>query len=140
KREEYNSFNIEVTKVHGELNNYENEIIRNEENTYSRQNTIQSRLLESEQYEFEINNLRGDLESFSDGGLRSGLKPRLEVLEHDKASIEADFTTVRSEYEIKRGLSDKVELEQKALRSSRDEIIDFIHKNEMQLTKDRIEI
>lgn len=140
KRDEYNSFNIEVTKIHGELSNYENEIIRNEENITSRQNTIQSRLLESEQYELEIRNLKGALESFSDGGNRSGLKPELTTLENSRASIEADFSLIRSEFEVKRGLADKVELEQKSLRSNRDEIIEYIHRNEMQLTKDRIEI
>ena len=35
---------------------------------------------------------------------------------------------------------DKVENEQKELRTNRDNIIDFIHKNEMKLTRDRLEI
>jgi chromosome segregation protein len=41
---------------------------------------------------------------------------------------------------VKRSLVDRVEQEQKTLRTSRDEIIDYIHKNEMKLTKDRLEI
>ncbi len=140
KREEYNNFNIEVTKVKAELTNHLNEISRNEENILSRQNTISSRLLETQQYEAEIKNLISSVESFNNDGSSSGLKPRLSSFENEKITAESDFNLIRSEYEVKKNLVDTVEGEQKNLRNTRDEIIDFLHRNELQLTKDRIEI
>lgn len=140
KREEYNTFNIEITKVNAELSNLENEHVRTFENIKSRRNNIEARTLECNEYETEIRKLNSEIESFNQEGSVSGFRPKLKVLETERAGIESDFSLIRSEYEVKRALVDKVEHEQKSLRTSRDEIIDFIHKNEMQLTKDRLEI
>ena len=140
KREDYNNFNIEVTKIRAELSNLENELVRTAENIGSRQNNIEARTLECGEYEAEIKKLNSEIESFNQDGTESGLKPRLKILEYKRAGVESDFTLIRSEYEVKRSLVDKVEQEQKELRTLRDEIINFIHQNEMQLTKNRLEI
>lgn len=140
KREEYNSFNIEITKVNAELSNLENEHIRTFENIKSRRNNIEARTLECNEYETEIRKLNSEIESFNQESSVTGFRPKLKVLETEKAGIESDFSLIRSEYEVKRSLVDKVEHDQKSLRTLRDEIIDLIHKNEMQLTKDRLEI
>lgn len=140
QREEYNTFNIEITKVRAELSNLDNEHFRNEENIKSRRNNIEARTLECNEYETEIKKLNAELESYNNDGTVNGLKPKLRFLESEKAGIEADFSFIRSEYEVKRSLVDKVDSEQKTLRTNRDSLIDFIHKNEMQLTKDRLEI
>ncbi|HJY63863.1 MAG TPA: hypothetical protein VJ455_06885, partial [Ignavibacteria bacterium] len=139
KREEYNTYNIEITRAKAELTNLENEIIRIEENIKSKQNNIETRTFECNEYDLEIKRLVSELESYSETS-SSGLKPKLKLLETEKAGIDADFTYIRAEYEAKRNLVDKVEQQQRALRTDRDDIIEFIHKNEMQLTKDRIEI
>ena len=140
KREEFNSFNIEITKLKAELSNLDNEHIRIEESIKSRKNNIEARTLECNEYQNEIMKLGAEIESYNQDGTRNGHKPKLAVLETEKAGVESDFSLIRSEYEVKRGIVDKVEHEQKELRNSRDGIIDFIHKNEMQLTKDRLEI
>jgi chromosome segregation protein len=62
------------------------------------------------------------------------------LLETEKFKVAQDFELIKKEYDVKRALVDKVEQEQKQLRSKRDDIIDFIHRSEMRLTKDRIEI
>ncbi|MEO8514094.1 MAG: chromosome segregation protein SMC [Ignavibacteria bacterium] len=140
QREEYNTFNIEITKVRAELSNLDNEHIRTEENIKSRRSNIEARTLECNEYETEIKKLQAEVESYNSDGTVNGLKPKLRLLENEKGGIESDFSLVRSEYEVKRSLVDRVENEQKTLRTNRDGIIDFIHKNEMQLTKDRLEI
>lgn len=140
KREEYNSFNIEITKVKAELSNLSNEYIRTVENIKSRRNSIDARTLECNEYETEIRKLQADIESYNADGSSTGNRPKLRLLEIERASIETDFTLIRSEFEAKRSIVDKVEQEQKAGRTTRDNIIDFIHKNEMQLTKYRLEI
>lgn len=140
QREEYNSFNIEVTKVKAELSNLDNEHIRSEESIKSRKNNIEARTLECNEYESEIKKLQAEIESYNPDNTVNGIKPKLKLLESEKAGIETDFSLIRSEYEVKRLLVDKVEQEQKLLRNDRDGIIDFIHKNEMKLTKDRLEI
>lgn len=139
KREEFNTHNIEITKLKAELENLQTDIIRSEESIKSKLNNIDARALESNEYEQEIRKLNAELESFSDNNA-SGLKPKLKLLETSRAGIESDFSFIRSEYEVKRSLVDRVDHEQRSLRTSRDEIIDNIHKSEMQLTKDRIEI
>ena len=140
KREEYNSFSIEAAKVKAELTNYENELIRNDENILMRHDTIASRQNETEGCQHEITKLSAELETTDTDGSRSGYKPEIEILEHDKSSIEADLTLVKSEYEVKKNIVDNVENQQKSLRQKRDGMISFIHGKEMQLTKDRIEI
>lgn len=140
KREEYNSFSIEATKVKAELTNLENEIIRTDENILMRRSTIDSRLGETRAYEQEILKHKTELESVDGEGKKGGLKAELAFIEFDKSAIETDLTLVRTEYEVKKSLVDKVEHEQKSLRTERDNMISFIHENEMQLTKDRIEI
>jgi len=140
QREDYNSFNIEITKVKAEFTNLENEHYRTEESIKSRKSSIEARALECNEYETEIKKLRSDIESYNSDSSVNGLKPKLKLLEIEKAGIESDFTLIRSEYEVKRSLVDKVESEQKELRNDRDNIIDFIHKNEMKLTRDRLEI
>jgi len=139
KREEYNSYNIEITKAKAELINMENDIIRTDEIISSKLNNIETRTFECNEYENETRRLLNDLEVYSESGI-SGSKPKLKLLETERAGIDADFSYIRSEYEAKRSLVDRVEQEQKQLRIERDDIIEFIHKNEMQLTKDRIEI
>ncbi len=140
KREEYNSFNIEITKIKAEISNLDNEHIRTEESIKSRRGNIEARALECNEYENEIRKLQSQIESYNPDGTVNGYKPRLRLLETERAGIESDFSFIRSEYEVKRSLVDKVEHEQKTLRNNRDGFIDFIHKNEMQLTKDRLEI
>ena len=140
KREEFNTFNIELTKAKAEHSNLDNEHLRTVENIKSRRNSIEARALECSGYEEEIKKLLTEIESVNPDGTATGLKPRLKQFETERAGIESDFSLVRSEYEVKRSLVDKVEQEQKSLRNNRDGIIDFIHKNEMQLTKDRLEI
>lgn len=140
KREEFNSFNIEITKINAELSNLDNEHIRTSENIKSKKNTIEARTMECSEYEAEIKKLSSEIESYYDDGTVAGYRPKLRLLETEKAGIESDFALIRSEYEVKRSLVDKVEQEQKSLRTSRDGIIEFIHKSEMQLTKDRLEI
>lgn len=140
KREEYNTFNIEITKMNAELSNLDNEHIRTTENIKSKKNTIEARTMECAEYEAEIKKQNAEIESYHSDGTVSGFRPKLRLLETEKAGIESDFSLIRSEYEVKRQLVDKVEHEQKELRTSRDGIIEFIHKNEMQLTKDRLEI
>src|SRR6185295_9785323 len=108
-REEYNTFNIEITKVRAELSNLDNEHFRTEENIKSRRSNIEARTLECNEYETEIKKLQAEVESFNSDGTVNGLKPRLRVLESDKAGIESDFSLVRSEYEVKRSLVDRVE-------------------------------
>ncbi|HEY3251992.1 MAG TPA: hypothetical protein VGK25_12845, partial [Ignavibacteria bacterium] len=139
KREEYNIYSIEIAKAKAEQKNLENDLIRTEEGLLSKQNHIDARMLETTAYEQEIKKLTSTLESYSLEGA-TGYMPKLKMLENEKAGVESDFTFIRSEYEVKRNLVDRVELEQKTLRTRRDDIIDYIHKNEMQLTKDRIEI
>jgi chromosome segregation protein len=140
KREEYNSYNIEVTKLNAELSNLDNEHFRTVENIKTRHSNIEARTMECSEYEGEIKKLNSEIESYYPDGTVAGFRPKLKLLETERAGIESDFSLIRSEYEVKRSLVDRVEHEQKALRTSRDEIIDFIHKNEMQLTKDRLEI
>lgn len=140
QREDYNSFNIEITKVKAEFTNLENEHYRTEESIKSRKSSIEARALECNEYETEIKKLRSDIESYNTDSTVNGLKPKLKLLEIEKAGIESDFTLIRSEFEVKRSLVDRVESEQKELRNNRDNIIDFIHKNEMKLTRDRLEI
>lgn len=140
KREEYNSFNIEITKLKAELSNLDNEHIRTEESINSRKSSIEARTLECGEYETEIKKLLAEIETYNSDNTINGLKPKLKLLEIEKAGIESDFSLIRSEYEVKRSLVDKVESEQKEIRNTRDNIIDFIHKNEMKLTRDRLEI
>jgi len=140
RREEFNSFNIEITRVRAEISNLDNEHARIDESIKSRLSNIEARSLECNEYENEIKKLQEEIESYNADGSMSGFKPKLKMLETEKAGVEADFSLVRSEFEVKRSLVDKVEHDQRALRTSRDEIIDFIHKNEMKLTKDRLEI
>ncbi|HMQ78632.1 MAG TPA: chromosome segregation protein SMC [Ignavibacteria bacterium] len=140
QREEYNTFNIEITKVKAEFKNLENEHFRTDESIKSRKSSIEARALECNEYESEIKKLSAEIEAYNSENSVNGLKPRLKLLEIEKAGIESDFALIRSEYEVKRSLVDKVESEQKELRNNRDSIIDFIHKNEMKLTRDRLEI
>jgi len=140
KREEYNSFNIEATKVRGELTNLENELKRTDDSIRSRKNTVEFRTRECEGYEREIGVLRTKLEGVDELGNNIGLKYKIAASETEKGEIEIDFNLVKNEYDAKRSLIETIDQEQKALRSKRDAIIDFIHKNEMRLTKDRIEI
>lgn len=140
QREEYNSFNIEITKLKAELSNLDNEHIRTEESIKSRKSSIEARTLECNEYETEIKKLNAEIETYNPDNTINGLKPKLKLLEIEKAGIESDFSLIRSEYEVKRSLTDKVDAEQKDIRNKRDNIIDFIHKNEMKLTKDRLEI
>jgi chromosome segregation protein len=140
KREEYNTFNIEITKVKAELSNLDNEYVRTEENIKSRRSSIDARTLECNEYETEIKKLQSEIEYYNPDGSSAGNKPKLRLLEIEKTSIESDFILIRSEFEVKRSIVDKVEQEQKGQRTTRDNIIDFIHKNEMQLTKYRLEI
>jgi chromosome segregation protein len=140
KREEYNSYNIEITKLNAEVSNLDNEHFRTVESIKTRRSNIEARTLECSEYENEIKKLNAEIESYFDDGTVAGYRPKLKLLEKERAGIESDFSLIRSEYEVKRSLVDRVEQEQKALRTSRDEFINFIHKNEMQLTKDRLEI
>ena len=140
QREDYNSFNIEITKLKAEFTNLENEHYRTEDSIRSRKSSIEARALECNEYETEIKKLLTEIESYNTDSTVNGLKPKLKLLEIEKAGIESDFALIRSEYEVKRSLVDRVEGEQKELRSNRDNIIDFIHKNEMKLTRDRLEI
>jgi chromosome segregation protein len=140
KREEYNNFNIESTKVHGELVNLENEIVRTDESIALRQKTIKQRTEESEKNLLEIERLKSELGSGEEDGATEGLKRKLLLLENEKTEIVSDFDLVRKEYEVKKELVDRVELQQKQLRGKRDEAIEFIHTREMKLTKDRIEM
>ncbi len=140
QREDYNSFNIEITKLKAEFTNLENEHCRTEDSIRSRKSSIEARALECNEYETEIKKLLTEIESYNSDSTVNGLKPKLKLLEIEKAGIESDFALIRSEYEVKRSLVDRVEGEQKELRSNRDNIIDFIHKNEMKLTRDRLEI
>jgi chromosome segregation protein len=140
KREEYNTFSIESAKVKAELTNCENDLIRTDENVLMRLNTIESRVNETQGYQQEITKLRDELEFTGEEGKPSGLRAKLAAIEFDKSSIESDLTLVTTEYEVKKKLVDKVEHDQRTLREGRDGIISFIHQNEMQLTKDRIEI
>lgn len=140
QREEYNSFNIEITKLKAELSNLDNEHSRTDESISSRRNNIEARALECNEYETEIKKLTSEIESYNPDNTVNGLKPKLKLLELEKAGVESDFSLIRSEYEVKRSLVDKVDAEQRSLRNERDNIIDFIHKNEMKLTKDRLEI
>lgn len=137
KREEYNSFNIEATKVQGELKGLENEFTMTDENILSRQKTIKQRIEEAEKFRNEIIRLKFELGSPETG---DGLNHKLASLETEKVQIVTDFELVKKEYDVKRELVDRVEHQQKQLRAKRDETIDFIHNREMKLTKDRIEI
>lgn len=137
KREEFNSFNIEATKVQGELNNLRNELVMTNESIRSRQNTIKLRIEESEKNQSEIERLNAELGKEDVSG---SLKSRLAQLESEKTEIVSDYELVRKEYEVKKEIVDRVDSQQKQLRTGRDEIINFIHSNEMKLTKDRIEI
>lgn len=136
KRDEYNNFNIEVTKIHGEFTNLQNELSRTNDTITQVQGTIELRNTECEQYEKEIQSLNQTLGADEE----EGLKHKLSILEKLRLEVDSDFQLVRSEYEVKRNLVEKVEQEQRALREKRDNIIDYIHRNEMQLTKDRLEI
>jgi len=140
KRDEYNNFNIEVTKVQGELNNLENELTRTEENIYSRQNTIKQRTEETEKSQAEIIRLISELEPVEGENPSPGLKQKLSSLDAEKVVIVSDFELIKKEYDIKKELVERVEYQQKQLRTKRDDAIDFIHSREMKLTKDRIEI
>lgn len=140
QREEYNSFNIEITKLKAELSNLDNEHIRTEESISSRKSSIEARALECNEYESEIKKLNAEIETYNPDYTINGLKPKLKLLEIEKAGIESDYSLIRSEYEVKRSLVEKVDSEQKDIRNQRDLIIDFIHRNEMKLTKVRLEI
>ncbi|MCC6866747.1 MAG: chromosome segregation protein SMC [Ignavibacteria bacterium] len=140
KREEFNSFNIEITKQKAELSNLDNEHTRTDENIKSYKNNIEARALECNEYETEIKKLTAELETYNQDNTINGFRPKLKLLEIEKAGIESDYTLVRKEYEVKRSIADKIDTEQKDIYNSRDIIIDFIHKNEMKLTKDRLEI
>ncbi len=140
KREEYNTFSIESARVRAEQTNCENELIRTDENVLMRRSTIDSRVNETGGYMQEIEVLRAELEFAGEDGKQSGLRADLAAIEFEKSSIETDLTLVTTKYEVKKKLVDKVEHEQRTLRENRDSIISFIHQNEMQLTKDRIEI
>ncbi len=135
KREEFNSFNIEATKVQGELNSLQNELVMMNESILSRQKTIKHRIEESEKNQSEIERLKSEL-----GSAETGLNQKLALLESEKTEIVSDYELVRKEYEIKKEIVDRVENQQKQLRTGRDETINFIHTREMKLTKDRIEI
>lgn len=137
KREEYNNFNIEATKVRGELTNLENELKRTGESIQSRNNTIEFRTGECEGYKSEIEILAKKLTGENN---TDGLKYKIIGFNEEKAGIELDFNLIKNEYDAKRLLQDKIEQEQKGLRSKRDAFIDFIHKSEMQLTRDRLEL
>jgi chromosome segregation protein len=136
RRDEYNNFNIEVTKIHGEFTNLQNELSRTNDSITQVQSTIEIRNSECEQYEQEIQSLNQMLGTDEE----EGLKHKLSIQEKLRLEVDSDFQLVRSEYEVKRNLVEKVEQEQRALREKRDNIIDYIHRNEMQLTKDRLEI
>jgi chromosome segregation protein len=140
KREEYNNFNIEATKVRGELINLENELKRTNDSISGRKNTIEFRTRECEEYEREIGILKSKLEGVDEAGNNTGLKYNIAAFDKQKAEIEIDYNLIKNEYDAKRSLLETIDQEQRAFRSKRDAIIDFIHKNEMRLTKDRIEI
>ena len=118
KREEYNTFNIEITKVKAELSNLDNEHVRTEENIKSRRNSIDARTLECNEYETEIKKLQSEIESYNPDGSSTGNRPKLRLLEIEKACIESDFSLIRSEYEVKRSMVDKVEQEQKGQQNN----------------------
>ncbi|MGH2575175.1 MAG: chromosome segregation protein SMC, partial [Ignavibacteria bacterium] len=140
KRDEYNNFNIEETRVKGELTNLQNEMARTVEGIGSKRSTIEGRSIESAKYEIEIQVLHSEIEPTENEGRGSGLKQQLSLLEAEKNEIEKDFNLVKSEYDAKRSIVDKIEQEQRLVRNERDETINYIHQSEMQLTKDRIEI
>jgi len=140
RREEYNNFNVEAAKVQGEFTNLHNELIRTDESITARQNTIKQRTDETDQYENEVKRLKSDIESIDSSGSKPGLKQKLTDLEKEKDKIKQDFHLIKKEFDVKRALVDKVEQEQKQLRTRRDEIIDYIHRSEMRLTRDSIEV
>jgi chromosome segregation protein len=140
RREEYNSFNIEATKVQAEHTNLLNELNRTNESIATRHKTILQRTEETNHYENEIKRLKSEIESAPEEGSGEGLKQKLVRLESEKVQIEQDFALIKKEFDVKRALVDRVEHEQRQLRTKRDDIIDFIHRSEMRLTRDRIEI
>lgn len=141
KKDEYNNFTIEITKTRGELSNLENELIRCNESIETGIKTIASRTEESETYSLQIEELSRSIEvKDQTGELTGGYKLKLAELEREREIVVTDYAHVKSEYDAKRSLIDAIEHELRKLRTQRDEIIDFIHRNEMQVTKDRIEM
>lgn len=140
RREEYNTYLIESTKVKAEKTNAENELSRANEDIISKESTIKTRTHECLNYEEEIRAKLDQLHTVDEFGNGTGLKDNLILLENKMKEIDSDYNLIKSEYDVKKNLVDRVEGNQKNLREKRDYIIDFIHKNEMQLTKDRIEI
>jgi chromosome segregation protein len=140
KREDYNNFNIEITKLKGELVNHQNELTRTKDNIDSILNTIKTRTQECEQFEDEIKTLKAEIETIDESGSISGLKQKLQEVELKKADVETDYNLIKKEYEVKKNLVDRLDHDQRLMREKRDEIIDFIHLNEMKLTKDRLEM
>jgi chromosome segregation protein len=141
KKDEYNNFNIEITKIKGEHLNLENELKRCRESIESGKSTIVLRTQESENYRKQIEELLHTIEVRDESGeLIGGNRLKLKELEHEKEIAETDFTHVKAEYDANRQLIDAIEFEQRELHAERDKIIDFIHRNELQITKDRIEM
>jgi chromosome segregation protein len=140
RREEYNTYLIESTKIKAEFSNIEKEFARTADDILSKDSAIKTRTQESLNYEDEIRKNLEKLHTVDEHGNKTGLKDILQVLEERKNEAENDFNFIKSEYDVKKNLVDKLDTDQKELRDKRDNMIDFIHRNEMQLTKDRIEI
>jgi len=134
KRDEYNNFRVEVTKLQGELANLETEHGSTKENIEMRKNTVAMRERECQAYEKEIELLQ--MEIISEGGLSQ----KQEELKAEKERVETDFNLVKSEYDAKKGLVDRIEDDLKQLRENREYIVKYIHQNEMQLQKHRWDI
>jgi chromosome segregation protein len=140
QKEEFNTFNLEITKIIAEISNLENESKRIDESIRSKLNSIEAREFECEEYENQIQKLKSEIESFNQDNSSSGYKPKLKLLEHNRAEIETDYKLIKSQYDVKRALIEKTEEEISTLRHERDGLINFVHENQMKLTKSRLEI
>jgi len=137
KRDEYSNFKIEVTKVKGELMNYENELARTNFALQNADETIASKTIECEDYAREILSLG---ESIEGNLVDDGLLKQLKHLEEVRDWVESEFSVVKTDYDLKRTNVDSIESDIRIQRTERDSLVDFIHSNEMQLTKGRIEM
>jgi chromosome segregation protein len=140
KRDEYNSFNIEVTKVQGELNTLMNDRTRTQNSIETRKNTISARVEEVNECESEVNTLQETTGGVLEDGSITGQTAVLNNLNAEKAVIEADLNFVMTDYNTRRSVIDELENQQKKLREMRDNLIDNIHKGEMKLADARSDI
>lgn len=141
KREEYNNFLVEATKIKSELANAENELFRIKEQITINQELIVQKISQAEENKSEIIKLNSELEQFDgEDNLSSGLKYELLNLENENKLILNDLTYINSEYDAKRSLVDSLESEQKNLRDEREKIVEYIHNMEIKITKDRLEM